>query len=80
MSSRHSVHAFIDQMKSDGSFRETILGMPDVDQRIQFARASGFDITASDLRETGENAGSIGEVTGLECCGGQDCRAQDIKI
>ncbi len=41
--------AFIERMKSDRTFREEVLAETDVDARLRFIRAAGFDLTADEI-------------------------------
>lgn len=47
--SRESVNAFMERMKTDEEFARQVISCQDKEERLQFVRAAGFDITVEDM-------------------------------
>ncbi|MEI6757400.1 MAG: Nif11-like leader peptide family natural product precursor [Chlorobium sp.] len=63
--SLEQAHAFIEKMKSDAIFRESIFAIADVGERLTFINNAGFACTESEIRQMQD------ELTELHSGGGQ---------
>ncbi len=49
-----SAKAFLERVKNDEDFRKELEGQASVEERIEFAKAQGFDFTNDEIREVRE--------------------------
>ena len=74
--SQESAKAVIDKMKTDEEFRNKIMEVEGVDQRIKLINDEGFEVTRADLgsesnRLTGEELELVAGGKWDTCCRGQ---------
>lgn len=53
--SLEQVNAFIDRMKLDEVFREKILALEDLNERLVFIQSEGYGFTLEELEEAGDD-------------------------
>jgi len=79
--SEQGADAFLERMQSDETFRERVLEIEDVEARVAFVNAEGFDCTAEEIRQEGYRLSDreIDSVAGgWGCsCDGTDCACYD---
>ena len=66
-----SAKAFVERVKNDEDFRKELEGQASVEERIEFAKAQGFDFTRHEIQEVND---SLSDEALDAAAGGKSCR------
>ena len=47
--SQEQVRVFLEKMKTDDAFREVVVGIEDVDTKLEYTNQKGFSFTSNEL-------------------------------
>ncbi len=68
--SKESLQEFITKVKSDDGFKEKVLSISDVNERLSTIRAEGFDVDEQDFIDGGTPLQAVNEesLDQMNCC------------
>jgi predicted ribosomally synthesized peptide with nif11-like leader len=77
--SMEQAKAFIEKMKTDGTFRDRIMSIEDTDRRMKTILLEGFECTKDDIHSLYTDCESaIGEYEHVEIRGGGGCPSYEV--
>ena len=77
--SMEQAKAFIERMKTDDAFREKIVAIETLEGRLTAIKDAGFNCTAKEINEAGDDFGDFGECSGGKCKYAPPCSLDLIR-